>query len=349
MTDPLLIETAARAFAATSTFDAVQAAERDGWAPDVWNAAAAIGLPWISVPEEAGGAGGSISDAVAVLGVAGRHAVPLPLAETGLMAGWLLTQAGLAISDGPTTVVPPTAGTSLQLRGGLLYGVAHRVPWGRSSDRVVALLDGHVVVVQSGKGSLEPGSNLAGEPRDTLRFDGTPVLEAAVAPTGVDPDALRVRGCLGRVALMAGALLAVADRTIAFANQRKQFGRPIASFQAVQALLVTCVEEAALVDLAAQVAARVADRGPATFEVLAAKALANSAAGNVGRAAHQVHGAMGMTQEYPLHQLTRRLWSWRAEYGDSLVTNRLGAAVKAHRADDLYGVIAGGSASGILV
>ena len=86
MTDQLLVDTAERAFADTATFEAVQQAERDGWAPAVWDAAAAIGLPWIGVPEEAGGAGGTIGDAIEVLRVAGRHAAPIPLAETGLLA-----------------------------------------------------------------------------------------------------------------------------------------------------------------------------------------------------------------------------------------------------------------------
>src|ERR1700735_2766355 len=96
MTDPLLIETATRAFAATATPQAVRQAATDRWAAKMWPAAAEIGLPWISVPESAGGAGGSVADAVAVLGVAGRHAVPLPLAETGLLSGWLLAASGLA-------------------------------------------------------------------------------------------------------------------------------------------------------------------------------------------------------------------------------------------------------------
>jgi acyl-CoA dehydrogenase len=56
-----------------------------------------------------------------------------------------------------------------------------------------------------------------------------------------------------------------------------------------------------------------------------------------------------MTQEYSLHQLSRRLWSWRAEYGDRTWPDRIGRAVLAHGRDDLYRVIAEGSASGIRV
>jgi len=67
--------------------------------------------------------------------------------------------------------------------------------------------------------------------------------------------------------------------------------------------------------MAAEVAAREATRGEAPFEIAAAKLIANQAAARATKACHQAHGAMGMTQEYPLHHFSRRLWSWRKEYG----------------------------------
>jgi len=95
------------------------------------------------------------------------------------------------------------------------------------------------------------------------------------------------------------------------------------------------------------VAAREAERGDARFEIAAAKLLADDAARLATRAAHQAHGAMGMTQEYPLHQLSRRLWSWRAEFGDGTWPARLGRAVADLGPDLLYRTIADGSATGI--
>src|ERR1700691_3208739 len=92
MTDSLLTDTALRA------------AERDGFAPDAWAAVAEAGLPWISVPEEAGGEGGDLADALAVLRVAGYHRLAPPLAETGALAGWLLAASGLQVSPVPPTV-----------------------------------------------------------------------------------------------------------------------------------------------------------------------------------------------------------------------------------------------------
>ena len=148
---------------------------------------------------------------------------------------------------------------------------------------------------------------------------------------------------------MAGALLAMSDLTVEYTSERRQFGQAVGRFQAVQAHLVRCAEEAALVDLAVQVAAREADRGYARFEIASVKLLADDVARIATRAAHQAHGAIGMTQEYALHHLSRRLWSWRAEYGDRTWPERLGRAVIDRGPDAMYRVIAEGSASGIQV
>ena len=120
----------------------------------------------------AGGAGGTVADGVAVLGVAGRHAAPIPLAETGLLAGWLLSAAGLPVGHGPNTVVPGRAEDDLRLVGDRLHGTAHRVAWARAAERIVALVDGKVVAVAPSRARIEPVTNLAGEPRDTVVFDG---------------------------------------------------------------------------------------------------------------------------------------------------------------------------------
>jgi acyl-CoA dehydrogenase len=345
--DPLLLETAERAFADTCTHETIQAAERDGWAPAIWETAAGIGLPWIGVPEDRGGAGGTVADGVAVLGVAGRHAAPIPLAETGLLAGWLLSAAGLPVGHGPNTLVPGRAEDDLSLVGDRLHGAAHRVAWARAAERIVALVDGKVVAIAPSRARIEPVSNLAGEPRDTVVFEGAAVDEVVDAPAGIDADALLFRGALTRAALMAGALLAMSELTVEYTSERRQFGQAVGRFQAVQLHLVRCAEEAALVDLSVQVAAREADRGDARFEIASAKLLADDAARVATRAAHQAHGAIGMTQEYALHHLSRRLWAWRAEYGDRTWPERLGRAVVTTGPDNLYRVIVEGSASTI--
>jgi acyl-CoA dehydrogenase len=346
--DALLLETAERVFAETCTHDAVERAEADRFAPDVWSAVADIGLPWIGVPESAGGMGGELVDALGVLRVAGRHAAPIPLAETGLLAGWLLADAGLAVGEGPATVVPGRAGDSVAMVDGRLVGTAHGVAWAGAVARIVVLVaDGRawqVAVVDPSAVRIEARRNLAGEPRDTVHFDGVAPLEAA--PSTVGPDLLEARGALSRVVLMAGALEAMSRLTVGYTAERRQFGQAVARFQLVQEHLVRLAEDAVLVGLAADAATAAAAAGPATFEIAAAKALASRAATTATKAAHQAHGAMGMTREYPLHQLSRRLWSWRDEYGDDRRWHRrVGELAVAAGPDRLFPLVADGSAA----
>lgn len=341
MTDPLLIETAERVFSDTCTHEAIEAAEREGWAPDIWARVAEVGLPWIDLE------GGSLVDALEVLRVAGRHAAPVPLAETGVLAGWLLAESGLPAGEAPLTVAPGRPEDTLKIVGDRLSGVAHSVPWARAVQRVVALIEvaGAWVVATVPRGDvvIEAQVNLAGEPRDTVTFDGH--AQVAPAARGVDAAALRYRGALTRVMLMAGALERMSRLTVGYTNERVQFGRPVGRFQSVQQHLVQGAQDAALVGMAAHGAARAASRGQAHFEIAAAKLLANRAAHTATRAAHQAHGAMGMTREYPLHHLTRRLWAWRSEYGDDLFWgSRLGGAVARAGAEQMYPAITAGSA-----
>jgi acyl-CoA dehydrogenase len=274
-----------------------------------------------------------VGDAVGLLALAGEHAAPVPLAESAL-AGWLLG----AVPDGSVSVAPSG---KLRFDGGSVTGTSRRVPWGRAVERVVVVIDGHAVVLPTAGANTEPETNLAGEPRDHLTFDG--VSPDDVRSTERD---LRELGALTRAAMMSGALTAMARLTIAYAAERRQFGRPIAGFQAIQQHLVSIAQDASLVALAVQAAARAAELDHAGFEIAAAKVLASQAALSASRAAHQVHGAMGMTQEYRLHHFSRRLWAWRSEYGDEQYwSRRLGAAVAGAGADRLYPLITGGSAA----
>lgn len=344
--DGMLVDTADRLFAALGDADGHQEAERTGWAADMWSAVAELGLPWIGVAEEAGGQGGTLGDALAVLRRAGAHALPLPLAETGLLAGWLLAGAGVPVPAGPLSPVPGRAEDTLCLRDWRLYGTAHRVPWARDAELVVALLpdgDGwQVAAAPASEAVVVRSANLAGEPRDDVSFDG--VRPRSLRPSPVGPRELLYRGALTRSVLMAGALERVCELTVRYTAEREQFGRAISRFQAVSQHVVTVVQDTALVGLAATRAADAAADGPACFEIAAAKLLANQAVHTAVRGAYQAHGAMGVTREYPLHRVTRRLHAWRAEYGDErLWALRLGGTVADLGADALYPLITAGS------
>ena len=336
------------------TAEVVDGAEETGWAAPLWDAVAGGGFCWVSVPEGAGGpaVGGSVAQACAVLEQVGRFAAPLPVAETGLLGGWLLAAAGLDVPPGPVTTAPARVTLRRDGAGWVADGTATRVPWARAAERVVLLADSPdgpaVAVLDPARARVGHGANLAGEPRDTLHLDGAAVEAVAAAPAGVDTDALHRRGALSRAALVAGAAGRALELTVGYTNDRHQFGRPVARFQAVAAHLVRLAEQTEAVRMAARACAANAagEPGgtPSAFDAAAAKAVASRAAGAIAAAAHQATGAMGMTREYELGRLTRRLWSWREEYGGEREwSTRLGGALAAGGADALWPSIARGA------
>ncbi len=332
--------------------EVVGTVEQVGWHDELWSALTQVGFDAVSVPEHVGGVGGSDEDALVILRSAGQHAASVPLAEAGLLAGWLLSSAKLDLPTGVRTVVEPGAGTSLVEHDGRVSGSAQHVAWGHRADWIVALIgDGPQarVVTLPGPASVPSGvtvtrrTNLAGEPRDTVTFDNVEVLAGAAAAPGVDQQAFLLRGAAARGAQMAGALTALAGLVTGYTGQRHQFGRPLRAFQAVQSHVVTVHQQAALTGAALD-GVLSAGRTSAPFEIAALKVLANRAATIAARAAHQAHGAMGMTQEYPLHLFTRRLWAWRNQYGDAeFWSGRIGAAAVAAGPDALYSIVQHGS------
>ena len=167
---------------------------------------------------------------------------------------------------------------------------------------------------------------------------GLPLVDRIVASRAEEGSKAHFRlGAFARTAQIAGALDAALAMSVSYANERQQFGRPLGKFQAVQQELATFACEAAAANCAAMGAAEALDRGDAEFEIAAAKLRANRAASEGARIAHQVHGAIGFTQEYPLHDLTVRLRQWRSEFGgDAYWSKALGESVIARGADAFW-------------
>lgn len=338
MTDPLLLLAADDIFGSVCSPAALESAEDEGWSAQAWAAVSDAGLAWISVPEAAGGEGGTLEDALAVLRVAGRHGLPVPLAETGVLAGWLMAGAGLTVERVPTAVAD---GSSLEWDGTALSGVLTNVAWAAAAQRLVVLVGESVLVFDPSALRIERHVNVAGEPSDTVRFERAVPQQLGTAATGVDTESLGLRGALTRVVLMSGALDQVLATTVRYTGERQQFGKPVGRFQAVQQHVVHIAQQVALLDMAAAQAGHAiesdAPRDEQRFQVLAAKSVADDAARIATRAAHQAHGAMGMTREYPLHYATRRLWAWTRQWGTgAAAAELLGADVASRGADALW-------------
>jgi acyl-CoA dehydrogenase len=313
------------------------------WPETLWRALEEGGLTMPLVAESAGGAGGTWLDAHVVVRAAGRHAAPVPLAET-IVAGHLLSQAGLEVPYGPLTLAPVHRDERLTLArhggGWRVSGTVTRVPWGRQARHVVTVADvggaTTVALVATSGAKIIDDRSLALEPRDTLVFENAPVIAVAPAPE-VPAGAIRLHGAMARAAQMAGALDSILDQGVRYATERKQFGRPIGNFQALQHYLAVVAGHVAASGLAAEQAFRAAEKGDPTFETAVAKIRVGEAAGVSAGLVHQVHGAIGFTYEHSLHFATRRLWSWRAEFGsESVWAIELGRRVAARGADNLW-------------
>ena len=343
-TRTLLADTCTRLFTDQVTPALIEAAEKGTWPAALWQQLEENGLTLPQIPESQGGAGGEWGDAQVVLAAAGRFAVPLPVAET-MIGAWLLSASRLNVPLGPITVAPvrPAENLTLARDGGSwrLSGTASRVPWGASAGHVVVMAEGDgksmVALVKGGTAKAEADVNLAQEPRNTLTWSNAPVLAAAAAGPGLPADALMLAGAMARAAQMAGGLEFLLAQSVKYVTERVQFGRPLASFQAIQHQLALLAGHTAAAGMAAQKAFAAMDGGDAGFEIAVAKIRTGEASGLGAGIAHQCHGAIGFTYEHTLHFVTRRLWSWRAEFGaEPYWAATLGREVAGRGADALW-------------
>ena len=275
--------------------------------PDaLWRTVQDAGLHLVGRPDS----GSELGDLFGLLKVAGRHAAPLPLAEV-LVANAVLPD------------VPDGAGFTTVAVDGI-------APWARAAKQVLDL-DGTLHV----SFTVEPGANIAGEPRDRVHAGEI----AAVAV----PSELHLYMALSRTSLMAGALERTMEMAVDYATERSQFGRPIAKFQVIQHNLAVLAGEVAAAVRACDGAIESLGSAGADNQIAAAKARVGEAAGVVAEIAHQVHGAFGFTHEHSLHHFTRRLLAWRDEYGGEREwQERLGRRAAARGGDQLMDFITRG-------
>jgi acyl-CoA dehydrogenase len=314
----------------------VAAASGDNWDAarwqTLWRALEDTGLTLVGSPAEAGGSGGDLAAAADIAMAAGAAAAPVPLAET-LAAAMVLARAGLDIPAGPLTLAV-AADPDVPLR---------RVPYGRWATTVAvgadpadtdpdtgapasgALISGALIsgarsggewlAVASRPVRVQAGRNLAGEPRDEVELGAEAGFH--VVPAGTADYAQGLLR-LFRSLLIAGAAQRALDLTVAYVNEREQFGRALARFPVVQQEIARMAGEVALITAAAQAAVAAGPgvgAGGAVAAVVAAKGQASQGAGTVAAIAHQLHGAIGTTGEHRLRLTTTRLWSWRDEDG----------------------------------
>ena len=284
--DALVADAANRIFADHVDKPLLDRAEAGEFPDRLWQVLCEAGLHLVGTRDS----GTGLADIFGLLKIAGRHAVPLPLAEVWV-AGHVQGEEG----DGTLTVVADE---------GLVAA------WGRRAERVLTL-DGRVAT----EFTIETGTNLAGEPRDRIRVEAA--SSGSMCQTHM-PELMATT----RAALAAGALERTLELAIEYATTRSQFGRTISRFQAIQHQLAVLAGEVAAAVRACDGAIEALDGDGFVHQAAAAKARVGEACGIAAEIAHQVHGAMGFTHEHTLHHFTRRLWSWRDEFGNEAFWQR---------------------------
>jgi alkylation response protein AidB-like acyl-CoA dehydrogenase len=260
------------------------------------------GFATITIPESAGGGGGSVLQLAVVAEQAGR-VLAGPSLVTFARAAVLLAgdsrQAGLA--DGSLAVaVADDDGPVLDAIGG---------------DTFLALRDGALV--------CGPGTVTAREPIDATRGLGDVALGETVVLAADAADRWRRGERVGRTILAAeglGAAARLLEIGVAYAKQRQAFGRLIGSYQAVKHLLVDVYVEVEQLRSLVWWAAWAADRAPAELPLAAAaaKAAAATTLEHAAEAVIQVHGGIGFTWEHDAHLYWRRAKVDRFLLGDDV-------------------------------
>jgi len=346
--DNIVAATAARICADLADPQTINSARDERWKAPLWRALEEAGLTRAWVPDNLGGAGASLADGFSVLAVAGRHALAVPLAET-LLAGWLLSRAGIAAPEGAMTVAPVRPRDRVTLNSdGTLSGSARGVPFAREARHIAVVTCEDVAtiaLVETAACRIDDGAGLAGDGSNTVTFNRARAVLRASAAAGFDTSSLIMFGAIVRSAQTAGALEAILSLSVRYANERVAFERPIRKFQAVQQNLARLAGETAAAlaaaGSAADAIAQASDEDVLMLEAASAKIRCGEAAAEGASIAHQVHGAIGFTKEHVLHRFTLRMLGWRDDFGsESYWAEKLGNMVAARGSANFWPLLA---------
>jgi len=304
-----------------SSPEQVRATEAVGFDPDLWKRLADLGVLLMAVSEADGGWGASFLDLAVVAEQQGRFVAAVPVIETQVAARLLarLNAAGAAplaeaLSGGRLITFAPRAASN---------GVAGLIPGGSVADAAVVRADDRLLLVPLDV-SRTVVENLASMPlADVVLTDSVSVL--------ANGDAARLahdRAVDEWMALTAMALVGIAARAleigVEYVKERKAWGVPIGTFQAISHRLA---DSAAAVDgarLLAYEAAWAVDEDPDRAAELAAMAFAfayETARDATYRSLH-FHGGYGFMMEYDIQLYYRRARGWANVYGDPELTYR---------------------------
>lgn len=323
--------------------------DAQGFSREVWREAAEMGFAGLLIGEDAGGSGLGFAEAVIVMEEVGRNLSPLPLLSSAVVAASALKKAGgakaaellgriaagetmvaLAVDEGPKHAPARIALAATRSGNGFVLDGAKTF-----------VIDGHVadaliVAARSQNGLtlflVDPKTSGVSVER-TIMVDAHNAARITFAGVAVDADAvlgevdggekiLEAALDAGRIAV-AAELLGCGDeafsRTIAYLKERKQFGKAIGEFQALQHRAAHLFSEMEVTRAAVAKAAQALDAAPdkASPLVSMAKARASATADLAVREAVQMHGGMGMTDALDIGLFMKRARVLQELFGDA--------------------------------
>jgi len=369
MTREMIRESATRIFAENVSHSMLLEAESGVWSDGLWQFAREAGFQSALLSEEGAGIGASWYQAAPIARSSGYWHVPLPVTEH-LLGTALLDASNINPPAGVITLMGSWQNESLRVTGPddkpVLNGVCNGVPYGRNADwgvaciRIGAQTPLHIgeaaysvvlVDLRKEKVILRQGCNMAREPRDHLELQNADVV--AMAPiSGLHAhNPVLMLGAMARAEQTAGAIHRAFEYCLAYVGERAQFGRQLSAFQVIQHHLAVAAGEVAAATTAVDAmsiqctGAGCIDMLGRSFDIAVAKIRTGQAASRIAAIAHQVHGAMGFTYEHALHLATRRLWSWRNEFGSGAQWAAwLGSEVIKHGKDNFWPIVTSQSA-----
>jgi 3-oxocholest-4-en-26-oyl-CoA dehydrogenase beta subunit len=355
--DAVMIQNVAREYLrerCTGVFLREMACDETGFSRTMWKEIAELGWLGILFDEAYGGSGASFLDMFVLCEEIGKVLFPSPLFCSAVLSGLIISEAGDEAAK--KTLLPPlVAGeriftTALLDEGGnrdfeapdttatevgagtyVLQGTRLLVPYAHVADALVvcAQVEGAagsgptLFVVEKGAGGMKmvPLETLSAEKSFAVVFGGTEVPGSAILGAVGQGNKVMQEVIPRVVALKCGEMLGglerVVEMTVAHVKERRQFGAPLGTLQAVQhhcADLATYLETARL--LAYQAASLMSDGLPCRKEVSMAKAWCSDVYKKATWIAQQLHGGIGFTEEYDLHFFYKHAKEAELAFGD---------------------------------
>ena len=327
-----------------------------GYSPQLWKEMAGLGWMGLAFPEKYGGSGMSFLDLAVLLEEMGKACLPGPFFSSVILGG--LTIADIGSEEQKQEYLPKVASGEIIFTLALtepsaqynadavetkattdkndyiINGTKLFIPDAHIADYmlVVARTDekakaekGLTIFIVEGKSpgiSCSVLKTIANDKLCEVVFDKVKVpRENILGKLNQGWDEVQKiiqRAAVAKCCEMVGCIQQALDMTVSYAKERKQYDRPIGSFQVIQHY---CADMATDVDgtrLSTYQAAWMLSEGlPCTKEIAIAKAWAGEACQRVMALAHQIHGAIGVTIDHDLQYYTRRAKAAEVSFGDT--------------------------------